>query len=167
MNQTHLIIMKSFTLGSIGLLFLASNAHQIIAHEFVFGTMVIKHPVIRIVEETPRKAEGYVEIFNNGPKNEKLVGAALEGTSKTGHFQLHNRNDALSKSMFRDGIEIKAGQSLHLAPQKDVIIFDEITKDYDEDTYINGSLIFSSAGAVKIEFLVSQTKENVQKLPKK
>lgn len=158
--------MKYILLGLVSFLFFYLSAIRVDAHEIVFGRLVIKHPVIRVLQEADRKAEGYVEISNIGTKNEKLIGATLEGANKSQLFPLQKPKGAISKILFKDGIEIKAGHSLRLGPKNDFILFEEIYKKYDEDTYIAGSLIFAFAGSVKIEFLVASSQEDAQKLSK-
>lgn len=157
MNIKHIFLLV-ISLLLYDILAVASNAH-----EFVLEQLVVHHPIIRIIEKSGNKAEGYVEILNNGSKSEKLIGATLEGAKKSELFQTLENNKSHHVNAIKDGIEIGPGKTLRLGPKKEYISFYDISKKYDEDTYISGSLIFANKEPMKIEFLVAPTKITMPK----
>lgn len=134
-----------------------------ISHEFAINDLIIEHPIIRIVEPSGKRAAGYVEIYNKGTKTKKLTGATLEGANKAEFYYSLNQSEDYPMQRITDGLEIRPGERLSLNAKKQFIFFSDIFRQFDEDTYISGSLIFNDTGSIKIEYLVVAPKDNIQK----
>lgn len=147
-----LIMMRAFALV---LALLWSGAMPVAhAHEVKAKGLKLEHPWIRATPAGVKVTAGYVEITNSGPAADRLIGTTLKGAGKG---ELHETvvTDGIARMRpLADGLTIAPGATLTLKPGGAHIMFLDLTRTFEEDGYVDGTLEFETAGTLKIEFFV-------------
>ncbi|MDX2308617.1 MAG: copper chaperone PCu(A)C [Hyphomicrobium sp.] len=133
---------------------MAIPSSMALAHETKAKKIEIVHPWIRSVPKGSTVTAGYVTIKNVGKKPDRLLSASLDGAAKAEIHATTIDNGVASMRRLDEGVEIAPGAEIDFAPNGMHIMFLDLTKSYDEDTYIDGTLVFEDAGKVKVEFFV-------------
>ena len=134
-----------------GLLFLPQAAT---AHEVKAKGLQMEHPWIRAAGKGVAVTAGYVEITNTGKTADRLVGATLKGAAKGEIHETAIEDGVARMRPVTAGIEIGAGQTVALKPNGLHLMFTGLTTTMDEDSYVDGTLLFEKGGTVEVEFFV-------------
>lgn len=124
------------------------------AHGFKIGDLDIGHPWARATAGGAKVGGGYLSITNNGTTPDRLVGVSL---STADHGEIHEMKmdgGVMQMRPLPDGIEIKPGETVKLAPGGYHAMFMDLKEPLKEGTLVKGQLTFEKAGKVDVEFKV-------------
>lgn len=124
------------------------------AHEVKNEGMAIKHPWVRGTVQGTAATAGYAKITNTGKAADRLIGASLEGAEKAELHETAVENGIARMRPIEGGLLIEPGRTVELKPAGAHIMFSGLKTTYDEDSYVDGTLIFEKAGTVKLDFFV-------------
>jgi copper(I)-binding protein len=125
------------------------------AHQEVAGNLKIGHPWIReAAAGAPSTYACIIEIENDGDEPETLLGATVDGAGTGVLYQIIEKDGKFSSTIVEHGLVIKAHGSIELAPTTYQFKFGKITKALNEDTMVNGTLVFEKLHSVPIHFMV-------------
>lgn len=125
-----------------------------IAQEFTAGTLVIAQPWSRATASGAKVGAGYMTITNKGSMPDRLVGGSLP---QAGRFELHEmkmEDGVMKMRPLADGIEIKPGQTVKLAPGGYHVMFMELKEPLKQGETLKGELRFEKAGTVMVDYAV-------------
>ena len=132
------------------LLFVAPAVPQ----EFKIGTLVIERPWTRATPGGAKVAGGYLTIRNTGKEPDRLIGGSLP---QAGRFEIHEsrlEGDVARMRHLPNGLEIKPGQTVTLAPGGYHVMFMGLKQPIKQGDKIKGQLVFEKAGTLDVEYAV-------------
>lgn len=124
------------------------------AHEVKLKSLAIEHPWIRATAKGANVTAGYMTIKNVGTKPDRFIAASLKGAAAA---ELHETTieDGIAKMRaLSDGITIAPGETVKLAPSGKHVMFTGLTKTFEADEYVDGSVTFENAGKIDVDFFV-------------
>jgi periplasmic copper chaperone A len=143
-------IMRSFVVVLAGLISLAASTAE--AGDYKAGALEIANPWSRATPKGATVAAGYMKITNTGTEPDRLVGGSSDvGTG----FQLHEMSMEKGVAKMRplkNGLEIKPGQAVELAPSSFHIMFVGLKRPLAAGDHIKATLMFEKAGSVDVEY---------------
>jgi len=145
----------------VGLAAFAANAG-----DYKAGTIEIANPWSRATPKGAAVAGGYMKVTNTGTEPDRLTG----GSSDIGTFQLHEmkmENGVAKMRPLTNGLEIKPGQAVDLAPSAIHIMFVNLKRPLAAGDHIKTTLMFEKAGAVEVEYDVLAMGATPSGAPKK
>jgi copper(I)-binding protein len=142
--------MKSLLLAAILALFASAAS----AHEYKLGSLEIKHPWARATPKGAPVAGGYMTIINHGTTPDRLVAVSSPAAGKLEIHEMSMDNGVMKMRPLKDGIEIKAGQTVQLKPDSYHVMFFGPNQPFEKGERVKGALEFEKAGKVDVEFAV-------------
>jgi copper(I)-binding protein len=124
------------------------------AHEFKLGDLAIGHPWTRETPNGAKVAGGYLSVTNNGKESDRLVGGTLEASERLEIHEMKMDGDVMRMRPLNDGIDIKPGETIKLAPGGVHLMFLDLKRPLKKDELVKGQLQFQKAGKVDVEFKV-------------
>ncbi|MGZ3410142.1 MAG: copper chaperone PCu(A)C [Xanthobacteraceae bacterium] len=142
--------MKILATIALGVTTLA--AHTASAHDYKLGALQIDHPWARATPKGTSVGGGYLKITNTGTTPDRLIGGS---SPIAGRFEIHEMsmdNGVMRMRPLKDGLEIKPGQTVELAPGSFHIMFVDLKQPIKEGDRVKGTLVFEKAGSVDVEY---------------
>ena len=146
--------MSLITRAFFGAVLLACASGSAFAHGFKVGDLAIGHPWTRETPNGAKVAGGYLSVTNNGKEPDRLVGGTLEASDRLEVHEMKMDGDVMKMRPLNDGIEIKPGETIKLAPGGVHLMFLDLKRPLKKDEMIKGQLLFQKAGKVDVEFKV-------------
>jgi periplasmic copper chaperone A len=119
------------------------------------GALTLSAPWTRATPGSAKVAGGYVRIANGGSTVDRLTG----GTSTiAGRIEIHEMSltdGVMRMRPLKDGLEIKPGASVELAPGGYHIMFMDLKQRLNQGESFKATLQFEKAGAVEVTFSVN------------
>jgi periplasmic copper chaperone A len=132
-------------------------AAPLLAHQEVAGNLKMGHPWVREARAgAPGTYACVIEIKNDGDEPETLLGATIDGAGTGVIYQIIEKDGKFSSKPVQGGLFIKQHGFIELTPATYQIRFGKITKDLNEDTMVDGTLVFEKLRAVPVHFAVEQ-----------
>ena len=146
--------MTFLTRACLGLGLLAFVAGSAAAHQFKVGDLEIGHPWTRETPAGAKVAGGYLSVTNNGKEADRLIGGSLDASGRLEVHEMKMEGDVMKMRPLNDGVEIKPGETIKLAPGGMHLMFLDLKRPFKKDEMIKGQLQFERAGKVDVEFKV-------------
>ncbi len=124
------------------------------AHEFKLGDLAIGHPWTRETPNGAKVAGGYLSVTNNGKDADRLVGGTIDAAGRLEIHEMKMDGDVMKMRPLDDGIDIKPGETIKLAPGGVHLMFLDLKQPLKKDELIKGQLQFQKAGKIDVEFKV-------------
>ncbi|RTL54521.1 MAG: copper chaperone PCu(A)C [Bradyrhizobiaceae bacterium] len=124
------------------------------AHGYKVGDLAIGHPWARATPGGAKVGGGYLSVTNNGSTPDRLTGASL---SDADHVEIHEMSmdgGVMKMRPLPNGIEIKPGDTVKLAPDGNHLMFVGLKAPLKEGDMVKGQLTFEKAGKVDVEFKI-------------
>ena len=121
---------------------------------FKVGPITIETPWLRATPKGAKVAGGYMRITNTGSEPDRLIGGTLE---RAGRFEVHEMTmvgDVMQMRPLPNGLEIKPGQTVELAPGGYHVMAMALQGGFTEGQTVRGTLRFEKAGTVNIAYAV-------------
>ncbi len=145
------MLRQTLTLAALAL---ATVAWPALAHMAQQKSIEVQHPWVRALPAGGRITAGYAKITNTGAEADRLLSASLDGAGKAELHETLNDNGVYRMRPAPGGVEIPAGGTVTLATGGLHIMFLEVAKPLEEETYVKGSLTFEKAGKLDLDFFV-------------
>lgn len=154
-RSTHSAVRKSI-LGVVGYalagaMFVAPLAF---AHDYTAGALKIGHPWSRATPNGAKVAGGYLTVTNTGAEPDTLTGGTF---AESGSVELHTMSmegGVMKMAPVEGGLVIKPGATVTLAPGGYHLMFLGLKNQLKKGTRVKGTLTFTKAGSVPVEFAV-------------
>lgn len=137
--------------GLAGALFVAPLA---VAHDYTAGALKIGHPWSRATPNGAKVAGGYLTVTNTGAEPDTLTGGTF---AESGSVELHTMSmegGVMKMAPVEGGLVIKPGETVKLAPGGYHLMFLGLKDQLKKGTRVKGTLTFTKAGSVPVEFAV-------------
>jgi hypothetical protein len=137
------------TAAILSLLALPAQADDVMA-----GPLKISAAWARATPKGANVGGGYLTITNTGTAADRLVGGA---TNVSGKFEIHQMsmdNGVMKMRPVADGLEIKPGQTVTLAPGGFHVMLVGLKQQLKEGEHFKATLEFAKAGKVDVDFTV-------------
>jgi periplasmic copper chaperone A len=122
---------------------------------YKLGDIVIQAPWARATPAGAKVGGAYLKITNNGSQPDRLVGASLTGAREVEVHEMSMSNNVMKMRHLKDGLEIKAGQTVELKPGGYHLMLTGLGDGLKQGQKLKGSLTFEKAGTVEIEYAVA------------
>jgi copper(I)-binding protein len=119
---------------------------------FKAGSLRIEQPWTRATPGGAKVAGGYMTITNTGTEPDRLIGGALP---RAGRFEVHEmrtENGVMTMRPLAQGLEIKPGATVALAPGGYHVMFMDLKQPLKEGETLTGELRFEKAGTVAVRY---------------
>lgn len=127
------------------------------AHGYKVGAIEIAHPWARATPPAAKVAGGFMKITNTGTTDDVLVSASAP--SIAGRVEIHEMavtDGIMTMRPLKDGLPVKAGETVELKPGSFHIMFMELKTPLVEGEKVPGSVTFRDAGTVAVEYSVDK-----------
>lgn len=124
------------------------------AHDYRIGAIRIDHPWSRMTPPLAPVAGGYLKLTNEGKTPDRLLGGSTEFAQKVEIHESSVENGVARMRPLINGLTIKAGETIELAPGRTHVMFIKPSRSLKEDERFTATLNFEKAGPVKVEFVV-------------
>lgn len=141
--------MKREVLAVVALLSLCGVAS---AGDVEKSGLVISHPWTRATPEGAKTGAGYLTITNKGKETDKLTGGSFEDADEVQIHEMKMEGEKMTMRQLQDGLEIKPGDTVKLAPGGYHLMFIGLKKPIAKGSNVKGSLSFEKAGNVDVEY---------------
>ena len=141
--------MRASTILVAGLLGLAASTAC--ATDYKAGKLDIIDPWSRATPKGAQVAAGYLKISNTGSTDDRLVGGSSEVAGKLEIHEMTMDNNVMKMRQLKEGLTIKAGQSIELKPGSFHLMFVGLSKPLAAGEHFKAVLQFEKAGAVNVE----------------
>lgn len=118
------------------------------------GGILVAAPWSRATPGGAKVAGGFLRLTNTGATPDRLVGGTF---ARAGGVELHEmavRDGVMTMRPLADGLAIAPGQSVELAPGGYHLMFTDLKAPLKEGESVSGTLVFETAGEVKVTFAV-------------
>ena len=133
---------------------LAAFAGGASAHGYKAGALRIGHPWSRATPANAPVAGGYMTMENTGDADDRLVAVSAEIAPRGEIHEMKMEGDVMKMSPLPDGLPIRAGETVKLAPGGYHLMFMPLARQLKEGDTFRGELVFEKAGKVTVEFKV-------------
>jgi hypothetical protein len=93
-------------------------------------------------------------IINHGATPDRLIAVSSPAAGKLEIHEMSMDNGVMKMRPLKDGIEIKAGQTVQLKPDSYHVMFFGPKEPFEKGKRVKGALEFEKAGKVDVEFAV-------------
>lgn len=124
------------------------------AHDFSVGDIKIGHPWTRATPGGAKVAGGYITIENSGAKPDRLIGGTMEASGRVELHEMSVTDGIMRMRELPTGVVVHAGGRVEMKPGGYHIMFFDLQRPLKQGEKVAGTLVFESAGAVKVEFQV-------------
>jgi len=124
------------------------------AHGYKVGSLEIGHPWSRATPANAPVAGGYMTIENTGDTDDRLVSVSAEISARGEIHEMKVEGNVMRMSPLPEGLVIKAGETVKLAPGGYHLMFMPLERQLKEGEAFKGELVFEKAGKVAVEFKV-------------
>lgn len=134
---------------------LFASTHVLLAHQFKSGSIEVDHPWSRATPQGAKVAAGYFVIRNEGSTPDRLVSVTADISGKAEiHEMAVNAEGVMTMRPIDGGVEIPPGGEVAFKPGGLHAMFMELKGAVKEGTPFSGTLTFTQAGDIPVEFAV-------------
>lgn len=141
--------MKQEILAAVALLSMCGAAA---ARQIEKDGLVIDHVWTRATPEGAKAGAGYLTITNKGKETDRLTGGTFADADEVQVHEMKKEGDKMTMRQLKDGIEIKPGDTVKLAPGGYHLMFIGLKKPIAKGENIKGALSFEKAGNVDVDY---------------
>lgn len=152
-----------FNLASLSAALFFAMINLVSAMEMKVGDLTIAHPTIRATAPGAKVAAGYLMIKNNGETADRVVGGKAEFAGKLELHEMKMVNQVMKMRPLSNGIELKPGETVMLAPGGNHIMFMKLDGALKEGEMRQVTLEFEKAGPVTLSFQVKSIADTMKK----
>ncbi len=120
------------------------------------GSMEVTAPAFRAALGNNANTAAYATLTNTGSEDDRLVSAACDCAQTVEIHTMRHDNGMMKMEALPDGLVIKAGESVQLAPGGNHIMLMGLTQRPELGTMQSLTLTFEKAGSVTVNFPVVQ-----------
>lgn len=135
------------------------------AHDYRIGSLHIDHPWSIATPKGAQVGVGYMKITNEGTQADRLIGITSPGARKVAIHDMVHVGDVMKMRQLENGIEIKPGEMVELAPQGKHVMFEELTAPLAKGDRLKSKLIFEKAGSIDVEFAIEPMGTKMPAMP--
>ncbi|MEL6288899.1 MAG: copper chaperone PCu(A)C [Pseudomonadota bacterium] len=125
-----------------------ASAESAITH----GSLTIEQPWARATPKAAKVGAGYIRITNNGSADDRLVSAETDIAGVTELHTMSMTDGVMRMRRMENGLVIKAGETIELAPGGDHIMFMRLPAPITKDQKFKTRLLFEKAGPIEVTF---------------
>lgn len=134
------------------LVFVAFLSSAAAAQEYQVGSLRVSEPWSRATPKGAPVAGGYLRIRNVGQQADRLLRAESDAARRVELHSMATENGVMRMRPVKDGLEIKAGETVELKPGSFHLMFIEPSRTWQSGERVKAKLSFERAGTVEVEF---------------
>jgi len=127
-----------------------------LAQDYAVGDLTLTHAWTRATPPKAKAGGGFIEITNNGSKDDRLIAASSDVAGKVELHEMAVTDGVMTMREKENGIEIPAGETVALQPGGLHIMFMGLNQSFEEGTMVPVVLTFEKAGDVAVELSVAK-----------
>ena len=124
------------------------------AADVMVGKLKISAPWARATPKGAAVGGGYLTITNMGSEPDRLIGGATAVSKSVQVHEMKMDKGVMKMRELTDGLEIKPGQTVTLAPTGYHIMFAGLKQQLKKGQHFKATLRFANAGKVDVDFTV-------------
>ena len=133
---------------------LAAYALPAQAADVMLGHLKISAPWARATPKGASVGGGYLTITNMGSQSDRLIGGSAAICKSVQVHEMKMDNGVMKMRELANGLEIKPGQTVTLAPGGYHIMFMGLKQPLKKGEHVKVTLQFAKAGKVEVDFTV-------------
>lgn len=122
------------------------------AAEYRIGSLRIDQPWSVATPRGAKVGVGYMKITNEGAQADRLISITSTASRKATIHDMVQEGDVMRMRLLEQGLEIKPGEAVELAPQGKHVMFEELSAPLVAGDHVNTTLVFEKAGSVNVEY---------------
>jgi copper(I)-binding protein len=122
------------------------------AAEYRAGSLRIDQPWSVATPKGAKVGVGYMKITNEGTQADRLISITSTASRKATLHDMVQEGDVMKMRLMEQGLEIKPGETVELAPQGKHVMFEELGAPLVAGDHVNTTLMFEKAGSVRVEY---------------
>lgn len=144
----------ALVMAGAGIGLAGATANRAVAGEYKQANIVVKHPWSRATPGGAPIGAGYMTITNNGKTADRLLGGASTIAKRVEVHTMTMVKGVMRMRKLVDGLVIKPGQTVKLAPGGDHLMLIGLTKPIRKGQPFAATLNFAKAGKLTVSFKV-------------
>ena len=133
------------------------------SHQFSAGSLTIENTFTFATPPGAMTAGGYLTITNTGTEDDTLTCGSASFSKVTQVHEMTMTDGVMKMRHLDQGLKIPAGESVTLKPGGLHMMFMQLTEQLIEGSTLTGTLMFSIAGEVPVEFTVMNRSDHMSK----
>ena len=138
----------------VGLVLIGPQPGKTLAHDYASGGLRIGHPWSRATPNGAKVAGGYLSVTNAGTEPDTLTGATFARAGRTELHSMSMEGGVMKMAPVEGGLAVKPGETVTLKPGGYHLMFLDLKEPLKEGQTVKGTVTFSKAGNVPVEFTV-------------
>ncbi len=135
------------------------------ATDFRIGSLRIEQPWSVATPKGAKVGVGYMKITNEGAQADRLIGMTSPAARKVAMHDMVHEGDVMRMRQLENGLEIKPGETVELAPQGKHVMFEDLAAPLTEGDRVKSTLMFEKAGGIDVEFAVEALGTKMPAMP--
>jgi copper(I)-binding protein len=124
------------------------------AADFRIGSLRIEQPWSVATPQGAKVGVGYMKITNEGSQADRLISISSPAARKAAIHDMVHEGDVMRMRQIENGLEIKPGETVELAPQGKHVMFEDLAAPLAEGNRVKSTLVFEKAGVIDVEYEV-------------
>lgn len=124
------------------------------AQDYRLGSLRIDHPWAVATPKGATVGVGYMKITNEGTQSDRLIRVASPASRKAAVHDMTHEGGVMKMRQLDNGLEIKPGETIDLAPNGKHVMFEGLTAPLAEGARVKSTLVFEKAGSIEVEYAV-------------
>jgi copper(I)-binding protein len=124
------------------------------AADVMVGKLKISTPWARATPKAAPVGGGYLTITNMGSEADRLIGGATAIARSVEVHEMKIDNGIMKMRMLANGLVIKPGQTITLAPGGYHVMFMGLKQQLKQGEHFKATLTFAKAGKVDVDFAI-------------
>ncbi len=129
-------------------------SHAALAHDYHAGDIHIVHPWSRATPPAAQVGGGFLKLENKGEAADRLVSASSPVAGRVEIHSMEVTDGVMRMRPLADGLEIKPGATVELAPGGYHLMLMELKQPLKEGERVPLTLTFEKAGSIDVELAV-------------
>jgi copper(I)-binding protein len=124
------------------------------AEDVIVGSLKISAPWARATPKGASVGGAYLKITNTGSAPDRLIGGSTDVAAKFEIHEMKMDGGVMKMRPVADGLEIKPGQTVELAPGGYHVMLMGLKKQLEQGQHFKATLEFAKASKVDVDFAV-------------
>jgi copper(I)-binding protein len=146
----------------IGLLLAFALVQSVLAHDYQIGNLHIEHPWSRATAPGTAVGAGYLEIRNEGEREDRLIGAMSPVAGRVMIHRSVERDGTTTMEHQHHGVAIPAGGEVVFAPGGYHLMLMQLEERLEKGDRVPVTLEFERAGTIEVELDVKGMTEGLE-----
>lgn len=126
----------------------------VLAHDYRLDQLEVDHPWSRPTPPNAQVGGGFMTITNHGNDSDRLISVEVDFAQRVEIHETRQDGELMRMVHLPEGIEIPAGESVHLKPGGYHVMFMGLAQALREGEQLDAVLVFERSGSLAVKFHV-------------